>query len=52
MSNELPWKVWTPDDLTPPVMEFVLADHGETPLSEETEELELSAEQQLEQQFA
>ena len=52
MSNELPWKVWTPDDLAPPMAEFVLADHSETPLSEETEEPELSAEQQLEQQLA
>ena len=30
MSNELPWKVWTPDDLAPPMAEFVLADHSET----------------------
>ncbi|CAH3465179.1 Flagellar assembly protein FliH [Citrobacter freundii] len=52
MSNELPWKVWTPDDLAPPMAEFVLADHSETPLSEEAEEPQLSAEQQLEQQLA
>ena len=39
MSNELPWKVWTPDDLAPPMAEFVLADHSETPLSEEAETL-------------
>lgn len=52
MSNELPWKVWTPDDLAPPMAEFVLADYSETPLSEEAEEPQLSAEQQLEQQLA
>lgn len=46
MSNELPWKVWTPDDLAPPMAEFILADHSETPLSEESDEPELSAEQQ------
>ncbi|KAA1148300.1 flagellar assembly protein FliH, partial [Citrobacter portucalensis] len=47
MSNELPWKVWTPDDLAPPMAEFVLADHSETPLSPETEAPQVSAEQQL-----
>ena len=52
MSNQLPWKVWTPDDLAPPMAEFVLAEHSDDPLSEEAEEPQLSAEQQLEQQLA
>ena len=25
MSNELPWKRWTPDDLAPPLSEFTPA---------------------------
>lgn len=52
MSNDLPWKVWTPDDLAPPMAEFVLADHTDDQPSDETEEPQLSAEQQLEQQLA
>ena len=28
MSNELPWKVWTPDDLAPPLAEFVPMEHA------------------------
>ncbi|XPE41719.1 hypothetical protein ACNKHK_12675 [Shigella flexneri] len=41
MSDKLPWKVWTPDDLAPPMAEFVLADK-ETPLSEEAAKSEPS----------
>lgn len=33
MSNELPWKRWTPDDLAPPLSEF-------TPAVIPTEELD------------
>ena len=51
MSNELPWKIWTPDDLAPPLAEFVPMEHNDDPVSEE-DEPEISAEQQLEQQLA
>ncbi|MFS9379557.1 flagellar assembly protein FliH [Citrobacter sp. ANG330] len=51
MSNELPWKIWTPDDLAPPLAEFVPMAHNDDPVSEE-DEPEISAEQQLEQQLA
>lgn len=51
MSNELPWKIWTPDDLAPPLAEFVPMEHDDDPVSEE-DEPEISAEQQLEQQLA
>lgn len=51
MSNELPWKIWTPDDLAPPLAEFVPMEHSDEPAPEEGEP-EISEEQQLEQQLA
>lgn len=51
MSNELPWQVWTPDDLVPPLAEFVPMEHSDEPIAID-DEPELSAEQQLEQQLA
>lgn len=52
MSNDLPWKVWTPDDLAPPMAAFVLADDSSPLPTDDAEEPQLSAEQQLEQQLA
>lgn len=52
MSNDLPWKVWTPDDLAPPMAAFVLADDSSPLPTDDTEEPQLSAEQQLEQKLA
>ena len=53
MSNELPWKVWTPDDLAPPLAEFVPAVTAtETPDGEETDVPELSEEELKAQQLA
>lgn len=53
MSNELPWKIWTPDDLAPPLAEFVPAQQDDDALSADVEdEPALSAEQQLEHQLA
>lgn len=52
MSDALPWKVWTPDDLAPPLAEFTPVDRCEELPSEDGGEPELSAEQQLEQQLA
>lgn len=52
MSDALPWKVWTPDDLAPPLAEFTPVDRCEALPSEDGGEQELSAEQQLEQQLA
>ncbi|WP_422731237.1 flagellar assembly protein FliH [Leclercia pneumoniae] len=53
MSNELPWKVWTPDDLAPPLTEFVPAVTAtETPDGEETDVPELSEEELKAQQLA
>lgn len=51
MSNELPWKIWTPDDLAPPLAEFVPMEHSDEPVPKEGEP-EISEEQQLEQQLA
>lgn len=46
MSDNLPWKTWTPDDLAPPPAEFVpMAESEETII----EEVEPSLEQQLAQ---
>jgi len=50
MSNELPWKVWTPDDLAPPLAEFVPAmtpaeTEGEESSAPELSEAELQAQQ-------
>lgn len=45
MSDNLPWKTWTPDDLAPPQAEFV-------PLMEPEETVTEEAEPSLEQQLA
>lgn len=53
MSNELPWKVWTPDDLAPPLTEFVPAmTVAETADGEETDVPELSEAELQAQQLA
>ncbi|EDZ0972171.1 flagellum-specific ATP synthase FliI [Salmonella enterica] len=52
MSNELPWQVWTPDDLAPPPETFVPVEADNVTLTEDTPEPELTAEQQLEQELA
>jgi len=52
MSDELPWKVWTPDDLSPPRAEFVPATVDPAGLGEEEDEPELSEEEQRAQQLA
>lgn len=46
MSDNLPWKTWTPDDLAPPQAEFVPMAEPEETIIEETEP---SLEQQLAQ---
>jgi flagellar assembly protein FliH len=53
MSNELPWKVWKPEDLAIPVPAFAPAflDNNEEPEEENVED-ELSAEQKRQQQLA
>ncbi|QMI05559.1 flagellar assembly protein FliH [Citrobacter sp. RHB25-C09] len=51
MSNQLPWKIWTPDDLAPPLAEFVPMAQNDEPLAD-TDEPEISPELQLEQQLA
>lgn len=48
MSDELPWKVWTPDDLAPPLMDFTLPEMPEENVTS-AEEQELSEEQQRQQ---
>lgn len=45
MSDNLPWKTWTPDDLAPPQAEFV-------PMVEPEETILEEAEPSLEQQLA
>lgn len=54
MSNELPWKIWTPEDLAMPVSEFVPAvaqsDGDDAP--QESEEIVLTEEQKQQQQLA
>jgi len=54
MSNELPWKIWTPEDLAMPVSEFVPAvaqsDSDDAP--QESEEIVLTDEQKQQQQLA
>jgi len=52
MSDELPWKVWTPDDLSPPRAEFVPATVDPAGLGEEDDAPELSEEEQRAQQLA
>lgn len=43
MSDNLPWKTWTPDDLAPPPAEFVpMAESEETIIEEVEPSLELS----------
>ncbi|WP_437888728.1 flagellar assembly protein FliH [Phytobacter sp. V91] len=52
MSNELPWKVWKPEDLALPVSAFAPAfDISEEPEEDNVED-ELSAEQKQQQQLA
>ena len=55
MSNELPWKIWRPEDLAMPVSEFVPAvaresDSDDAP--QESEEIVLTDEQKQQQQLA
>ncbi|MGG5839255.1 MULTISPECIES: flagellar assembly protein FliH [Enterobacteriaceae] len=52
MSNELPWKPWTPDDLAPPLAEFVPAMSASTEEDSEDDTPELSEEQQRAQMLA
>ncbi len=52
MSDELPWKVWTPDDLSPPRAEFVPANLDSDGMDEENAEPELSEEELRAQQLA
>ncbi|MCP0559324.1 flagellar assembly protein FliH, partial [Salmonella enterica subsp. enterica serovar Kentucky] len=41
MSNELPWQVWTPDDLAPPPETFVPVEADHVTLTDDTPEPEL-----------
>lgn len=52
MSDELPWKIWTPDDLSPPRAEFVPASIIPAEAGEDDAEPELSEEEQRAQQLA
>ncbi|WP_144817319.1 flagellar assembly protein FliH [Enterobacter sp. DE0047] len=55
MSNELPWKIWTPEDLAMPVSEFVPAvayDSDSDDAPQESEEIVLTDEQKQQQQLA
>jgi len=55
MSNELPWKIWTPEDLAMPVSEFVPAvaqDSDSDDAPQEGEEIVLTDEQKQQQQLA
>ncbi|WP_238085072.1 flagellar assembly protein FliH [Pseudescherichia vulneris] len=55
MSNELPWKIWTPEDLAMPVSEFVPAvahDSDSDDATQESEEVVLTDEQKQQQQLA
>ncbi|KAE9855380.1 flagellar assembly protein FliH, partial [Escherichia coli] len=56
MSNELPWTRWTPDDLAPPLSEFIPAalpsDEGDIDaavpeLSEEEQRAQMLAQMQM-----
>lgn len=38
MSNELPWQVWTPDDLAPPPETFVPVEADNVTLTDDTPE--------------
>lgn len=53
MSNELPWKIWKPEDLALPMSEFVPAELYAEPKNDDAEvEDELSEEQKRQQQLA
>lgn len=52
MSNELPWKPWTPDDLAPPLAEFVPALSASAEEESEEDAPELSEEEQRAQMLA
>lgn len=55
MSNELPWKIWTPEDLAMPVSEFVPTvayDSDSDDAPQESEEVVLTDEQKQQQQLA
>ncbi len=55
MSNELPWKIWTPEDLAMPVSEFVPAvayDSDSDDAPQESVEVVLTDEQKQQQQLA
>ena len=52
MSDELPWKIWTPDDLSPPRAEFVPVNLESDGTDEENTEPELSEEELRAQQLA
>ncbi len=54
MSNELPWKIWKPEDLAMPLSEFVPAALRAEPKDddEDVAEEEISDEQKLQQQLA
>lgn len=52
MSNELPWKRWTPDDLAPPLSEFTPAAIPTEALDPDVEQPELSEEEQQAQMLA
>ncbi|MGO3909027.1 flagellar assembly protein FliH [Huaxiibacter chinensis] len=52
MSNELPWKPWTPDDLAPPLAEFVPAMSASAEEESEEDAPELSEEEQRAQMLA
>ncbi len=52
MSNELPWKRWTPDDLAPPLSEFTPAVLSPEEGDPDIEQPELSEEEQRAQMLA
>ncbi|QQE38281.1 flagellar assembly protein FliH [Enterobacter asburiae] len=52
MSNELPWKRWTPDDLAPPLSEFTPAVIAAEELDPDVEQPELTEEEQQAQMLA
>ncbi|TGD30574.1 flagellar assembly protein FliH, partial [Salmonella enterica subsp. enterica serovar Poona] len=52
MSNELPWQVWTPDDLAPPPETFVPVEADNVTLTDDTPEAALAAAQLLEEGVA
>ena len=52
MSNELPWKIWKPEDLAMPMSEFVPADPGEASGDDAGVVDDISEEQKRQQQLA